>query len=155
MLLGCWNPLRKFQYRLVEGVLLFLGVGYLLRLDRHLLQQKLGRHQMVAQAELHVGGHLIEHPWQLVQPGNIVLIILHRLERHLPGHGSVVQVHAIHLVNRHLPVIELRALHGLTQVAHHELPIEHLLFGESRGVDRLEDFELLFCILHLFGNRLG
>ncbi len=59
------------------------------------------------------------------------------------------------LVDRHLPVVELRTLQILTQVAHHELLTERLLVGKSRSVDRLEYLELLFGVLVLLRDRRG
>ena len=59
---------------------------------------------------------------------------------------------AAELLNRHLPVVELRAFDVLAQFAHHELLVERLGFGEARGVDSVEDLELLLGVLDLLRN---
>ncbi len=107
---------------------------------------------MIVQAKLHVGRHLVEHARNLVQAGDVVLVVLGVGEGHLRGYGGKAEVDATKLLNRHLPVMELGAINGLFEVAHHELLVKRLVVRESRGVDGLEDFELLLRVLDLFGN---
>ena len=89
----------------------------------------------------------------LVQAGNVILIVFHRAESRVGGQARKCQVQSIHLVDGHFPVFELRAFDLLAQIADHQVPAQALLLREARGVNRLENLERLPRVLDLPGEK--
>jgi hypothetical protein len=84
-----------------------------------------------------------------VQPHNVILVILHRLQRHLRHQPRNAELDAVHLVHRHLPILEARVLHPLAQLAQHQRLVQDILLRQPRGVDRLKDADLGARMLNL------
>ena len=114
-----------------------------------LVQQIPRRHQVVGHPLAHVSRHLIEHPRDAVQTRHVILVILHRLQRHLRHQARNAQLDAVHLIHRHLPAFESGSLDGLAQLPQHQRLVENFLLREASGVDRLENPNLLARVLNL------
>ena len=59
---------------------------------------------MIAESVAHLFHGLVEHSRKLMQPGQIIFVILHTAERRIERQGSVSQVNTAELRRRHLPV---------------------------------------------------
>ncbi len=71
-----------------------------------------------------------------LQPRDVVVVVLHRLKRPVHDLAGQVGVDAVKLVNRQLPLLELRALFVLDQFPLHQLGGELLLIAQAARVDR-------------------
>ena len=76
-----------------------------------------------------------------MQAREVVLVLFGVVERNGADEARQLQVHAVHLVQRHLVELQVVALQPVAQLAHHQLQIELVLVGEAGGVDRLEALE--------------
>ncbi len=148
---------RKFLERLGERA---AGEGFggdVLTLQGDLFEEITRRHQVVGHAEAHVGGDLVEHVRCAVQARYVILVVLHGLQRHLRHEARNAELDAVHLIHRHLPVLEAGGLDGFAQLAQHQGFVENFLFGKTGCVDCLENANLRARMLGLpllFGGRV-
>ena len=138
LLISLGNAGRKFLQRLGKGAGVSLGVGDLLSLRHHFFQQVTGRHQPVFHSLTHVGGHLLEHPGDLMQSGEVVVVVLHAIERRQRHQFQKAEMRAVHLVDRHLPGLEAPACNVLAQVSDHQLAAQRILGRQSSRINGLE-----------------
>ncbi len=80
-------------------------------------------------------GDLLKGLGQGVQARDPVVVVLHRGEAQLGGQSRIVAVDAAHLVDRHLPLLELRGLLVDLEAANQQILAGLLLVGESGGID--------------------
>ncbi len=85
-----------------------IGVDNPLALHRQLLNQESHRHQLVLHARAQHFGRLAKHPRNLVQPRNVVLVVLHRVERHRQRQIGKSRMDSILLIDRHLVLFEVK-----------------------------------------------
>jgi hypothetical protein len=69
----------------------------------------------------------------LVQTRDVVLIVLHRVQRHGERQIGQVNVRALHLAERHLVFLERMVVDALLQRAHQHLVRHHILRGKTAG----------------------
>ena len=140
------NAGRKFLRRQQKGV----GRDDSLALSRDFLEQKAHRHEVVLHPRAkHLFG-LGEHARDLMQTGDVVLVLLHRIEGNGERQVGEVQMRAVHLVHRHLIFLEAVIVDALPQRAAQNLMGKSVLLGETLGRDRLQAREIA-----LIGCRAG
>ena len=132
----------KLLQRLRKRAVLRLLIGQRLHLHQHLLQQVLRRHPSVVDAALHVRRDLREGLRHLLQPRDVVVVVLHGIELQVDRHLRQIGVEAVELVDRHLPLFELRRLLVVDQRAHHQLGRELLLIRQAGRVDHAEPLDV-------------
>ncbi len=138
LLLGGGNRGGKVFERQGQRRVFGLLVGQLLHLVEGFLEQILRRHASVFHADRHVFGNLCKGRGQRVQARDPIVVILHRGEAQLGRELRIVAVDAVHLVHRHLPLLELRALLVEFKLAHEQLLADLLLVSEPSGIDNRE-----------------
>ena len=87
-----------------------LRVGDALRLLGHFLEQELRRHQPRGHALAHVRDRVVEDLRELAEADDVVVVVLHGRERQQRRKLRGAEMDAAHLIHRHLPVLELRAV---------------------------------------------
>jgi hypothetical protein len=94
----------------------FLIADRSLTLRRNLLQQKPRRRQTIFFAQPQHLNRLFKSVRRLMEAGDVILVVLHRIERHGMRKVCDFQVYAIHLRERHL--VNLQAIIGDALVEH-------------------------------------
>ena len=74
----------------------------------------------------------------LLQARDVVVVVLDRGEGQDGDQLRQVDVRTVHLVDRHLPVLERRVVELLAQVAHHQRLVQRFLLGKAGRVDGFE-----------------
>ena len=90
---------------------------------------------MVVHADGHIGGGLVEGLGDGVQAGDPVVVVLDGSEAQLGHQLRVGGVDAAHLVNRQLPLLELRRLFVFGKLAQQQVAADFLLVGEAGRVN--------------------
>src|SRR6266478_9611154 len=98
---------------------------------------------MIAQPVTHMSGCLLEHAWDLVQPCQVVLIILYIAEGRIEDERRVAEMNAANLGRRHFPSLELGGFNLGAQASHHQHLVEPLPLREAGYVDRFEPVQRL------------
>jgi hypothetical protein len=115
-------------------------------LRRHLLEQEAHWHQSV----LHSGTKNLfgfgKCARDLVQTSDIVLVLLHRLERESKRQISETDMRAAHLANRHLVFFEVIVVDALLQRAQQNLVGHRILFGKAGRLDGFQAREKMLVI---------
>ena len=138
LLLGGGDGGGKAFERQGERRVFGLLVGQLLDLLERLLQEVFGRDAMVFHADGHVGGDLVEGRGNGVEAGDPVVVVLDGCEAELGDELRIVRVDATHLVDGHLPLLELGAFLGVSEIAHQQFAAGLFLVREAGGVDGCE-----------------
>ncbi len=86
---------------------------------------------MVAHAKPHHDDRLIQSRGNRVQAREVVLIVLRRSEGHLRIHARQVQMDAVDLADRHLPLLQLEGLERRLHLLQHHLAADAVLFGQA------------------------
>ena len=128
------NARRIFFGRLKKWV----GVDDALALHGKLFDQKSDRHQLVLHAGAKNFGGLAEHARDLMQSGDVVLVVLDRVERNGERQIGKAGVDAILLVDRHLVLFEIVVGDALLQHAHQKIVGELVLIGETSSGNGLQ-----------------
>ena len=97
---------RKVRWKLLRRQEEWVRGDDAVALAGQFLEHELGRHQAVLEALSHHLGRLIEHARDLVQPGNVILVVRHGIERHAQRQIGQPGVDAILLVHRHLIILQ-------------------------------------------------
>ena len=118
-----------------------IGVDDALALHRNFLQQKPHRHQLVAHPGAQNFGGLARAPRNLLQPRDVVLVVLDGIERHGQRQIRQIGMDAILLIDRHLVFFEIEVGDALLQDANQQVVRKLILVGEAVGRDRLQPAE--------------
>ena len=101
-----------------------------------------------------MSGGLFESAWNLMQPRQVVLIVLDIAKRRIDDERRVLKVDAVKLRHGHFPVLEPGALNLHAQAAHHQHLVEPLSLREAGWVDRFEPVQRLTGMHQFVGDRL-
>ena len=113
-----------------------IGVDDALALHRNFFQQEAHRHQLVFHASAQDFGGLIQHARNLVQARDVILVMLHRIERDRERQIGQVGVDAVHLIDRHFEFFQIVIGVAQFEHAHQQIVGELILFGHAGGGDR-------------------
>jgi hypothetical protein len=142
LLLGGLDGGRKVLQRQRERRVFRLLHGQRLHLFQHLFQQIFWRHAMVVHADGHIRGHLVEGLGDGVQPGDPVVVVLHRGEAQLRRQLRISRLNAAHLVQRHLPLLEPNRLLIVGKLAQQQIAADLLLVGEPGRVNARQSHQV-------------
>ena len=107
----------------------------------HFFQQVLRRHHLVGHALARHRSDLVEQRRHRLQARQVVVVLLGAVERDRADEAGQRDVHAAHLVQRHLVELEVVGAQRVLQLAHHQLLVQLVAVGKAAGVDRLEALE--------------
>ncbi len=114
--IGFRNGVGELRRRLEPRRLVGRGIRQLVDLRPHLLQEELGRHEVIVHAPAHVRDGAIDLLRERPHALREVVVVLDRGEREVAGKLRRLQMDAAHLVQRHLPALHPRVVDVVTQV---------------------------------------
>ena len=121
---------------------------------RNLFRQEPHHHQLVLHARAQNFCDLAEHARDLVQPRDVILVMLHRIERNRQRQIGEIGVNAALGGDRHLVFFEPKIGNALLEDANQQVVRKLVLIGESLGRDGLQPLEKRFVRLVPLGNRV-
>ncbi len=107
----------------------------LLHLVEHFFEQIFRRLAAILHADGHVGAYLVKGLGNRMQTRNPVVVILHGREAELGHQLWKVVVDAVHLVHRHLPLLELSPFLLVGQLTQEKVAAGLFLVAQSRGIN--------------------
>src|SRR6202008_1618257 len=134
-LLRCRDTRRKLLDWLRERASLPSLAREFVGLRRNFLEQIFWRHQLVFHALPHVRRDLLERARKLAEARDIVLVIRDVVERRQSDDAGKPKMQAVHLIHRHLPRLELRALDLLAKLTNYQRQTQRVLFRKPLGID--------------------
>ena len=135
---GFRHRVREMRHGMAECVGFTGHVSDGLALRDGLFQEEARRHELVFFALLHHFDDLVERQGNLVKPGEIVFILLGRVEWNDRHKLRELKVRAVELLDRHLVSFEVNRFQALLQTADHQTLAQFFLFRKSGYIERVK-----------------